>query len=106
VHGAGGCLEVEEDGPDVVYAVALGTGQRLTVTAVGDHDPSLALHGPGIPSVCDTNSSACVAGVDTALIGELETLSFTATTAGTHDLVVDAFFSELWGSFERTTTIE
>jgi hypothetical protein len=106
VRGAGGCLDVEEDAPDVVYAVMLAAGQRLTVTGLADFDLALYLLGPGTPGVCDATSSACVAGADGAAGSAPETLTYTAAVAGTYYLVVDAFFSELIGPFALDTRIE
>lgn len=106
VRGAGGCIDVEEDAPDVVYSVALTAGQRLTVTGTAAHNIALYLIGPGAPSVCDATSTACVAGVEVTGTGEAETLTYTATEAGTYYLVVDAFFAELIGTHELDVTLE
>lgn len=106
VRGAGGCIDVEEDAPDVVYSVVLSAGQRLTVTGVAEHDIALYLLGPGSAAVCDAASTACVAGAEATGGGEAETLTYTAAEAGTYYLVVDAFFSELIGAFQLDTAIE
>lgn len=108
VRDGGGCIEVEEDAPDVVYRVELAVGSTLSVQARADFDVSLALHGPdpgaaagGGPSViCTPTSTRCVAGAEAAGATEAEMLRYTATAAGTYYLVVDAFFSELIGEIE------
>ena len=107
VRDGGGCIGVEEDAPDVVYAVDLSVGQRLTVTGVAaSFNIALYLSGPGAPSVCDRTSSGCVAGVEATGFGEAETLTFTATSPGTYYLVVDGFFSGFMGDFVLTTVLE
>jgi hypothetical protein len=106
VRDGGGCIEVEEDAPDVVYAVTLAAGATLDVSARADFDVSLALHGPdtgeGPSAICTRTSTRCVAGAEVTGSGETETLRYTASTAGTYYLVLDAFFSEMLGSFTIT----
>lgn len=110
VRDGGGCIEVEEDAPDVVYAIELAAGETLDVTGLADFNIALALHGPdrgagageGPSTICTTTSTRCVIGVEVTGYGEAETLRYTATTSGTYYLVVDAFFSEMIGGFELT----
>ncbi len=108
VRDGGGCIEVEEDAPDVVYTVVLAAGQTLVVSGRADFDIALALHGPdtgaGPSATCTPTSSRCVAGAEATGGGELEAIRYTASVAGTYYLVVDAFFSELLGPFELTRT--
>lgn len=107
VRDAGGCINVEEDGPDVVYRVELSEGQHLTVTGqAASSNIALYLIGPGDDSVCDASSSACVAGVEETEYGEAETLEYTAEESGTYYLVVDSFFSGFYGDFELDTQVE
>jgi hypothetical protein len=88
-YGADGCFEREVSGADVVYAVELAVGDRLEVSVRPDgHDPVLYLIGPGEAAVCD-GAFACAASADAAGLGVEETLTHTATAAGTHYLVVD-----------------
>lgn len=106
VRDAGACLNVEEDGPDVVYSVSLTAGQTLTVELLAEHNGSLYLLGPGAASICTaTPAAACVAGIDVAGGTEVETLTYTATAAGNYYLVVDAFWTGGYGDFELETTI-
>lgn len=106
VRDAGGCIAVEEDGPDVVYAVDVAAGQTLTVVGRASFNLALYLIGPGAPTVCDRTSTACVAGVEATSGTDPETLVYTATTSGTYYLVVDAFFFEFMGDFTLETTLE
>jgi len=43
VRDGGGCIEVEEDAPDVAYAIELVAGQTLTVSGRADFNIALAL---------------------------------------------------------------
>ena len=107
VRDGGGCIAVDEDGPDVVYSIALTAGQRLRVVgSTSEFDIALSLLGPGSPAVCDRASSACVAGTDSARFGEPETLDHVAAATGTYYLVVDSFYIEQLGAFELVTSIE
>jgi hypothetical protein len=81
-----GCTSFNEDGPDAVYAIQLDAGQQLTATAFqADADVAIYL----LPSSCD--ASACLAGADEGAFGDPDTITFTATTAGTYYIVIDSF---------------
>ena len=96
----GACIEVEEDGPDVVYAVDLTAGARLSVRGQASaSDIALYLLGPGSPTICDATASHCVRGVEATGYGEAEVLDYTATAAGTYYLVVDSFTPMRFGDF-------
>lgn len=104
------CTGYSQAGPDVMYSLALTAGQAITVTLtpVGtDFDPSVSILGPGDASVCAANPVVCLKGADAGLGGDPETFMFTATTAGTYYLIVDAFQSGATpasGSFSLTVT--
>lgn len=108
VRDGAGCLTVEEDAPDVAYAIELAAGQTLALTGRAEFNIALALHGPdtgeGPGATCTATSMRCVIGADATGYGEVESLRYTATTAGTYYLVVDAFFSEMLGDFELVRT--
>lgn len=98
--GTGACVDVFLDGPDVVYALTLRTGQSLDVVATpATANLALYLLGPGDASACDATASRCIGGVETGGGGEPETLHVTATAAGTYYLVVDSFASIQYGDF-------
>lgn len=98
VAGAGSCIDQEEPGPDVVYQIDLTAGQHIEVVGTpSGFDLALYLLGPGDASVCGATGSECVAGVDAAFFGDPETLSYTATTAGTYYLVVDSRLADWMG---------
>ncbi|AKF03576.1 pre-peptidase C-terminal domain-containing protein [Sandaracinus amylolyticus] len=99
------CVTSEQQGPDVAYSIALTAGQTLTVTATPtEHNLALSLRGPGAASVCDTAAS-CVAGVDANERAMAETLTYTATTAGTYYVIVDSFWSGEHGEFTLNATL-
>jgi hypothetical protein len=82
------CTGYTSAGPDVVYRVALGAGDRLlaSLSPVGaSWDASLYL-----VSSCASIAQSCVAGQDN---GNPEELDYTAVTAGDYFLVVDGYGS-------------
>lgn len=100
------CTGFKQPGPDVVYSIDLTANQAITVTLSGlaaDYDGSIALVGPGAATLCDANPIAtCVAGADDKFDGENETFTYTATTAGTYYVIVDAYAPNVGGSFTLT----
>lgn len=97
---AAGCAAAADGGGDVVYRLDLTAGQHIMVVGTpNDFDLAFYLFGPGDATVCDPSSPSCVLVVDAAGHHEAETLSYTATTAGTYYLVVDSTFSYRAGDF-------
>ncbi len=97
----GACIDVDLDGPDVVYAVTLAAGQSLDLVL---HQPDLFLGlyvlGPGdATAACDATASHCVIGAQAADIGADITLHFAPTAAGTYFVVVDSFSELFQGAF-------
>jgi len=87
-YAAAGCFDAEVSGADLVYAIDLMAGDGLEVTVTPDaENPALYLLGPGVS--CD-GAFTCAAAVDDGGRGAPETLRYTATTTGTHHLVVDS----------------
>ncbi|MBA3456681.1 MAG: hypothetical protein H0T42_26565 [Deltaproteobacteria bacterium] len=111
-YGAGlevaACTGASQNGGDVAYQVVLTAGQMITVTVSGvspKFDPSVAILGPGTAAaVCGVNPLNCLKGADAGLNGAMETFTFTATTAGTHFLIVDTFFRNQGGTFTLNVT--
>jgi len=102
------CTGATQAGADVAYTVALTAGQAITVTlsAVSPNfDPSISILGPGAAAaVCNANPVVCLKGADAGLDGAGETFTFTATTAGTHYLIVDTFYQRQGGTFTLNVT--
>ena len=101
------CTGFPQPGPDVTYKVVLTAGQAITATLSGipaSYDPSLALLGPGTPTVCSASPVTCLVGADTGLAGAGETFQFTATTAGIYYILVDSFSLNSSGDFTLTVT--
>lgn len=102
-----GCTGFAQPGPDVVYSVALAQDQAITVTLsnpAANFDGAIALVGPEVAS-CDASPiTTCVAGADKTFDGEGETFTYTATTAGTYYVVVDAFAPNEGGTFTLGVT--
>ncbi|HEX5058818.1 MAG TPA: pre-peptidase C-terminal domain-containing protein [Kofleriaceae bacterium] len=97
------CTGFGQPGPDVVYKIDLTANQAITVTLSGlaaTYDGSIALVGPGADTLCDANPIAtCVAGADDKFDGQDETFTYTATTAGTYYVIVDAYAPNVGGTF-------
>jgi hypothetical protein len=77
-------------GPDVFYAIAVGTGASftITVTPTPTYDPSIYFL-----SACDANTCTSGRGADEALAGGAETLTIAGTSPGIYFLVVDSFYA-------------
>ena len=85
------CTGYQAAGRDAVYAVDLVVGQQiLAVLEYAQGGPDAVLYLSDDPTNPD---SACLEGADLGL-GESESLTYTATTAGTHYVVVDGYS---WG---------
>lgn len=102
------CTDFPQPGSDVAYTLALTAAQAITVTLSNvqtGFDPSIALVGPGAATICDaTPITTCVAGADAGIAGQGETFMYTATTAGTYFLIVDAFDINDGGTFTLNVT--
>jgi hypothetical protein len=102
LEGAG-CTGYSQPGEDVAYKVDLTANQTITVNLTGlaaDKDMSISLVGPGAAAtVCTDNITTCVKGADAGLAGENETFTYTATTAGTYYIIVDAWDLSQSGTF-------
>ncbi|MCX5746810.1 MAG: PPC domain-containing protein [Proteobacteria bacterium] len=103
------CTGFSQKGKDVTYQITLTAGQTITaaLSAVSPNfDPSIALLGPGTAAaVCTVDPTpvpSCVAGADVGVSGDPETLTFTAVTAGTYFIIVDAFGMTDTGTFTLT----
>lgn len=79
------CTGYATPGPDAVYKIDLAAGETLTVDENGTCDLAL-----WIATDCGNLIGTCVAGADETTTGS-EVVNFTATTAGTYYVVVDAY---------------
>jgi hypothetical protein len=102
------CTGFAQPGPDVVYSLALTANQTVTVTlsnTAPTYDGSIALLGPGAATICDAAPiTTCVKGADATFDGQNETFTYTATTAGTYFVIVDAFGANEGGTFTLNVT--
>jgi hypothetical protein len=102
------CTGFAQPGPDTVYSLALTANQAITVTLSGTaatYDGSIALVGPGAAAICDASPiTTCVAGADEMFDGQNETFTYTATTAGTYFVIVDAFGPNEGGTYTLNVT--
>ncbi|GEM_PF-2138559 len=101
--GEGLCLEGSQLGPDVVYALELTRGARISAVLRPMFDGALYLLGPG---GCALPAMSCLAGSDAVRAGMAETLSATVAAAGTYYLVVDSFWTQEQGTFELDVQLQ
>lgn len=97
------CTTFAQAGSDVAYMVHLTAGTAYTVSLSGvdpQFDVSLSLVGPGDATVCTADPiTTCVAGSDTGVEGDDESLMFTPTTTGDYYVIVDSFYDDEFGAF-------
>jgi hypothetical protein len=96
-----GCTGFQPTGPDAIYAITLAKNETVTATATpSGWDVSLELVQPckQVPT--------CVAGADDNYLGEPETLTFVALTAGTYYLAVDAFLTGEEGPYTMHVKVQ
>jgi hypothetical protein len=79
------CTGYSTPGPDAIYRIDLVAGETLTVDENGACDVAL-----WIATDCGNLIGSCVAGADATTTGS-EIVNFTAATAGTYYVVVDAY---------------
>ncbi len=79
------CTGYTTPGPDAIYKIDLAAGESLTVDENGTCDVAL-----WIATDCGNLVGSCVAGADATTTGS-EIVNFTAATAGTYFVVVDAY---------------
>ncbi len=91
-HGAS-CTGYSSNGNDVVYKIYLAAGQNFTISQQGAHDSAIWL-----VTDCSDPAGTCVAGADVTFTGGIETINFTATTAGWYYVIIDG-----WSSCSLTT---
>jgi hypothetical protein len=96
------CTGFMQTGPDVAYRVNLTAGQTInvTLTPTTPWDPAVAILNQGGPAACDAATLSCGAGADEGLLGDAETFTFTATTAGNHMILVESYSATNYGAFE------
>ncbi len=86
--GSTGCTGYTAAGPDVAYSISLTAGQTLSLYALQTTADVAVYVLSG--TTCNAATS-CVAGADDGLTSDPETLTFTAPTAGTYYVIVDAY---------------
>jgi len=89
------CTGFPQAGPDVVYSLVVSAGQQITVSLTPDPslDASIALLGPGTPSVCNAVPVTCLAGSDVGFNGGAESFSYTPATTGVYYIIVDSYYN-------------
>ncbi len=93
-----GCTGFVNDGPDAIYQVTIGAGQRVTATLTPQGwDGALTLIQP-----C-TFTPVCLAGSDN---GTPEVAVFTATAATAIYVVVDSYGPEAAGAYTLNVRIQ
>jgi hypothetical protein len=102
------CTGFSQAGADVAYQLVLAADTSITVTLSDvspNFDPSVALLGPGVATICDADPiTTCVAGADDGLTADGETFTY-AATAGTYFIIVDAFGATDTGSYTLTVAM-
>ncbi|RDV39157.1 hypothetical protein DV096_00870 [Bradymonadaceae bacterium TMQ3] len=101
--GYEGCTGFDAPGPDAAFSIALAAGETVTATVsnVANATNDMALY---LISDCGDERASCQAGSD--LPGEgAESVTFTATEAGTYYLVTDSWTEGVTGQFEITATV-
>jgi hypothetical protein len=93
------CTGYLPDGPDTVYRVTAGASKTITVS-VAPEGWDVSVY---IMAACD--DVFCLAGADTGLDGDPETISYTTVSAGTYLIVVDGWDPAAFGCYHLTVTI-
>lgn len=89
------------DGPDAIYRVEATSGQLITATLTPDQG-----YDAGLYILSDCLSSACLAGIDAALAGGIESVSTEAPATGTYYIVVDSWSPGVEGCYSLAVTAE
>ena len=89
------------DGPDAVYRVNANAGETITATVT----PNVG-YDTGIYILSECLGSSCLAGMDSALGGGIETAVTTAPSTGTYYVVVDSWSPGVEGCFSLAVTVE
>ena len=102
VSPASTCTGYLPDGPDAIYAVTLAANETITATATPatSWDISLELVQP-----C-TYDATCAAGSDSGFAGDPESVTYTATAAGTYFVVVDGYNPGVEGPFTLSVHVQ
>lgn len=80
------CTGYSANGPDALYKINLAAGEQVIISELGDCDTSI-----WIASDCANLNTTCVAGADAVGGFSAETVTYTATAAGTYFVVIDAY---------------
>ena len=81
----GSCTGYSTPGPDAIYKIDLAAGEEIIIDENGTCDVAV-----WIATDCANLLTTCVAGADATTTGS-EVVAFTAATAGTYYVVVDAY---------------
>ena len=90
------------DGPDAIYSVTLATGETVTATATPTTSWDISLE---LVTAC-VYSATCAAGSDSAFEGSPESVTYTATAAGTFFIAVDGYNPGVAGPFTLSVHIQ
>ncbi len=91
------CTGYRAAGRDVVYKVYATTGDSLAIDYRSTADGSIYI----LTNCNDTNGS-CVAGEDSAGIGDTETLRYKFHSTGTFYIILDSFGTNTYGTWTAT----
>ena len=102
------CTGYAAEGPDRVYSITVGAGERLTVTVAPDagYDAAVYLVDGSDPANC-TAAPTCLAGADEEAGGGAEMLSWTNSggSAVTVFIIVDGYGTDDFGGFTLDTAV-
>ena len=102
VSPASTCTGYLPDGPDAIYAVTLAANETVTATATPTTSWDMSLE---LVSPC-TYAATCAAGSDSGFAGDPESITYTATAAGTFYVVVDGYNPGVQGPFTLSVHIQ
>ena len=98
----GSCTSQAVKGSDLWYSFTAVKGKYYTITATPSTSPSYNVAFMVLPA-CATTGAACIKGADAGYSGTAESASFTATTAGTHYIVITSQYTPLQYSYANGT---
>jgi cysteine-rich repeat protein len=98
-----GCTDTSEPGNDIVYAVPLAAGQTVKAVLTPGAGQDVAVY---LVTDCADVANACPMGADSGVDGDPETLTYTATAAGTVYLIVDSWDDLTAGAYSLAVTIQ
>ena len=96
------CTTYTTTGYDAVYAVTVGAGAVITVTAMPTTSWDLSLY---LTSTCSLTAT-CVIGDDSGLSGITENFAYTTTAAGTYFIIIDGWNTGASGPYSLNVRVQ